>query len=302
VGLDLFKLRVFVTVVDRQGYSAAAAHLGLSQATVSFHVHGLERQLGTPLVRYEHREVRLTPAGEQVYRRAVRMLRDERQLLRSIRSGHDGQVSLGASIAFEQPFFFEQVLVPYRRAHPEILVSVRFGPSVRLAEQVLDDRLDLAYAIGWQVPGGVRFEPLHTAEFVLVVARSHPLGSGSGETTVEEVSRAGLITAPLNDVEWVHYENVLRKLGLGAADAPLEIDGMQARVLAARAGMGVLGTFQPPYASLVDEALRPLRLGRAAPRVQVGLVHRRPEPAGPVFQLAACIRRLGSASSSEAAW
>jgi DNA-binding transcriptional LysR family regulator len=301
VGLDLFKLRVFVTVVDRHGYSAAAAHLGLSQATVSFHVHGLERQLGIPLVRYEHREIRLTPTGEQVYRRAIRMLRDERDLLRSIRSGHGGEVSLGVSIAFEQAFFFERVLVPFRRAHPDTRVSVRFGHSVRLAEQVLDHRLDLAYAIGWQVPGGVRFEPLHTAAFVLLVARSHPLAERE-TVTVDEVSKAGLITAPLNDVEWVHYENVLRKLGLGAADAPLEIDGMQARVLAARAGMGVLGTFQPPYASLVDEALRPLRLGRAAPRVQVGLVHRRPEPAGPVFQLAACIRRLGSASSSEAAW
>ncbi|WP_028926422.1 LysR family transcriptional regulator [Pseudonocardia acaciae] len=292
MGLDLFKLRVFVTVVDRHGYSAAAAHLGLSQATVSFHVHSLERQLGTSLVRYEHREVRLTPAGEQAYRRAVRMLRDERQLLRSIRSGQDGQVSLGASIAFEQPFFFERVLVPYRAAHPGVLASVRFGHSVRLAEQVLDHRLDLAYAIGWQVPSGVRFEPLHGAEFRLLVAGSHPLARSS-TVTVDEVSQAGLITAPLNDVEWVHYEKVLREVGLGATDARLEVEGMQARVLAARAGMGVLGMFQPPYATDDPESLRPLRLDRPMPVVQVGLVHRRGErPTPAVRSLADRIRTV----------
>lgn len=292
MGLDLFKLRVFVTVVDRRGYSAAADHLGLSQGTVSFHVHGLERQLGTPLVRYEHREIRLTPAGEQVYRRAVRMLRDERQLLRSIRTGHEGQVSLGASIAFEQPFFFERVLVPYRQARPGVLASVRFGPSVGLAEQVLDHGLDLAYAIGWQVPSGVRFEALHDAEYVLVVARSHPLASAE-KVTVEDVSRAGLITAPLNDVEWVHYENVLRELGLGASDVRLEVDGMQARVLAARAGMGVLGMFRPPYARLDDDELCPLDLGRSAPVVRVGLLHRRAErPSPAVRDLADRIRQV----------
>jgi DNA-binding transcriptional LysR family regulator len=292
MGLDLFKLQVFVTVVDRNGYTAAADHLGLSQATVSFHVHGLERQLGTSLVRYEHREIRLSPAGERVYHAAVRMLRDERQLLRSIRTGHEGQISLGASIAFEQPFFFEQVMAPYQRAYPGILTSIRFGPSVRLAEQVLDHGLDLAYAIGWQVPTGVRFEPLHDAEFVLMVARSHPLAA-SPNVTIEDVAKAGLITTPLNDVEWVHYENVLRELGLGAGDVRLEVEGMQARVLAARAGMGVLGMFRPPYARLDDEALCSLRLDSAAPVVQVGLLHRRAErPASAARDLADRIRRL----------
>jgi len=63
VGLDLFKLRVFVTVVDRGGCSAAAEHLGLAQATVSFHVRSLEQRYAVPLMRYEHRAVRLTPLG-----------------------------------------------------------------------------------------------------------------------------------------------------------------------------------------------------------------------------------------------
>jgi hypothetical protein len=149
------------------------------------------------------------------------MLRDGRRLLRGIRTGHEGQVSIGASVAFEQTFFFDQVLAPYRRAPPGLLASVRFGPSVRLAEQVLDHGLDLAYAIGWQVPSGVGFEPQHDAEFALMVSRAHPLAARPS-VTVDDFAGAGLIT----DVEWVDHENVLRELGLGGADVRLEVDGM----------------------------------------------------------------------------
>ncbi|MCO1661115.1 LysR family transcriptional regulator [Pseudonocardia humida] len=291
MGLDLFKLRVFVTVVDRNGYSAAAGHLGLSQGTVSFHVHGLERHLGVSLVRYERRAVRLTPAGEHVYRWAQRLLRDEQHLVRSVRGGHRGRATLGASIAFEQAYFFDKIVAPYRRAHPDVLLSVHFGHSVGMAEAVADHRVDLAYVIGWQVPAGLHYEPLHPARFTLFVARDHLL---AGEETVSaaQVADAGLIAAPLDDVERVHYERVLDGLDLGPRDVTLEIDGIQARVLAAAAGLGVLGTFHPAYAGTsTPSGLTPLRLDRPLPSVEVGLLSRRADiPAGGAEALADCIR------------
>jgi DNA-binding transcriptional LysR family regulator len=275
VGLDLFKLRVFVTVVDHNGYSAAAGHLGLSQGTVSFHVHGLERHLGVSLVRYERRAVRLTSAGEQVYRWAQRLLRDEQHLVHSVRGEHGGRATLGASIAFEQAYFFDKIVVPYRRAHPDVLLSVRFGHSVGMAEAVADHRVDLAYVIGWHVPPGLHYEPLHPARFTLFVARDHPLAREE-MVTVAQVAGAGLIAAPLDDVERVHYEKVLDDLDLGPTDVTLEVDGIQARVLAAAAGLGVLGTFYPAYAGTSPpSSLTPLRLNRPMPSVEVGLVNRR---------------------------
>lgn len=298
MGLDLFKLRVFVTVVDHNGYSAAAGHLGLSQGTVSFHVHGLERHLGVSLVRYERRAVRLTSAGEQVYRWAQRLLRDEQHLVRSVRGGHPGRATLGASIAFEQAYFFDKIVAPYRRAHPDVLLSVRFGHSVGLAEAVADHRVDLAYVIGWQVPAGLHYEPLHPARFTLFVANDHPLAREE-TVTVAQVAGAGLIAAPLDDVERVHYEKVLDNLDLGPTDVTLEIDGIQARVLAAAAGLGVLGTFHPAYAGTsTPSGLTPLHLDRPMPSVEVGLVSRRADtPAGGAKALADWIRTTTAESN-----
>src|SRR5918997_5133390 len=104
LGLDLFRLLVLVTVVDRNGYSAAAEHLNVSQATVSFHVQALERVFGVKLLVYERRAIHLTPAGDEVYRAARVMLQESERLaqsIRDIRHGHRGRVTVGASMAFE---------------------------------------------------------------------------------------------------------------------------------------------------------------------------------------------------------
>jgi DNA-binding transcriptional LysR family regulator len=290
LNLDLFKLLVFVTVVDRNGYSAAASQLSLSQATVSFHLRSLERQLGKPLVVYERRNVRLTPSGEIVYAAARRMLGEEERLLRSLQTGSEGRIRLGASMAFEQPYFMEEVIAPFRRDNPGILLSIRFGSSVKLAEAVRDGLLDLGYVIGWHVPRGVRFEPLQELSFILLAAREHPLAQRDG-ITVEEVAQAGIITAPLEDVEWAHYQMVLRSIGLDDAQMVLEMSGVQARMLAARCGLGIMGTFFPPHVSPEQSGeLVPLNIDRPAPTVQAGLVSRG-SPPEPVRSLAGWLRR-----------
>lgn len=277
MALDLFRLLVFVTVVDRNGYSAAAERLHISQATASFHVHELERILGAELLVYERRAVHLTQAGEEVYRSARTMLQDGERLVQSVRDirhGHGGRVSVGISMAFEQPYFFERVIAPFYAAHPDTRLSLRFGHSVGHAEAVQDHELDLAYVLAWQRPSGVRWEVLHQAAFTFLVSPEHPLARRE-VVTAQEIADAGLIAAPLDSVEWSYYGSVLRRCGLDSVDPVLEIDGIQARVLAAQAGLGVFGTFFPHYAGeTAYGSLVPLRVDRPLASADVGLVSR----------------------------
>lgn len=230
LGLDLFRLLVLVTVVDRNGYSAAAKHLNVSQATVSFHVQALERLFGSKLLVYERRAIHLTPPGEEVYRAARMMLQEADRLaqaVRDIRHGHRGRVVVGASMAFEQAYFLERVVAPFYRGHEGTRLSLRFGHSVAHVDAVQRHELDLAYVIGWQVPSGVHYEPLHEAFFTFLVSPEHPLARRD-ERTVEEIAEAGFIAAPLDSREWSHYARVLRDCGLDSVDPVLEVDGMQA--------------------------------------------------------------------------
>jgi DNA-binding transcriptional LysR family regulator len=294
-GLDLFRLLVFVTVVDRSGYSAAAEHLNVSQATVSFHVQALERVFGAKLLVYERRAVHLTPAGEEVCRVARAMLQEGERLMQSVRDirhGQRGRVAVGASMAFEQAFFFDRVVAPFARSHPGTHLSLRFGHSVDQAESVAARELDLGYVIDWQLPSGVGFERLHEAVFTFLVAPQHPLARET-VVTVDDIAEAGIIAAPLDSVEWSYYGRVLRGCGLDGVEPVLEIDGVQARVLAAQSALGVFGTFYPPYAGRdAYGSMVPLPVDRPLPSVDVGLVSRTDgTTSGSVAAFAECLRR-----------
>jgi DNA-binding transcriptional LysR family regulator len=281
MNLDLFRLRVFVTVVDRNGYSAAARRLNLAQPSVSHHVSELERACGTDLLHYQDRAVHLTEAGQEVYRTALVMLAEQDRLkdtLGDLLEGRQGRVRLGASMAFEQKYFIDDVIAPYTRSHRGTLLSVRFGHSRREAQAVLDRELDLAYVIRWHLPAEARFEALHTMTLTFLAARDHPLAAVEG-ITADDVAAAGLITAPLTGVEASFYREVLREFGLSGDHSVLEVDGLQARFLAAAAGLGVIATFVPDYARESScGGLVPLRVEGTAPTVDVGLVRRPGDP------------------------
>ncbi len=274
-GLSLQRLQVFVAVTDHGGFSAAANYLDLGQPTVSFHIKALERLLGARLLVYRDRRVHLTAEGEALYRFASDLLREAERVaatIRTMRDGQIGQLHIGASMAFELPAFFQLVVAPFQRSHPRVQLALEFGHSVRLAEAVHDKRLDLAYVVNWRFPAGARYSRLHAAEFVLMVAPDHPLAR-KRRVTSEDVYAAGLITAPTFSQEWPHYEHLLRSAGLSAYRIGLEIDGVQARLTATEAGLGVMGVFVPPYAVAdLTSRLRPLRLEAPPPRLEFGLV------------------------------
>lgn len=280
MNLDLFRLQVFVTVVDRNGYSAAARVLNLSQPTVSHHIAELERACGGELLRYADRSVHLTAAGQEVYRTAVVLLAEQdrlRDTLADLHQGRRGRVRLGVSMAFEQQHFVGRVIAPFCRAHPGTLLAMRFGHSRREAQAVLDRELDLAYVIRWQLPTEADFEVLHDVELTFLAARDHPLAARD-RVTAEDIGAAGLITTPLTGVESVFYRDVLRGFGLVGDHSVLEIEGFQARLLAAAAGCGVIATFVPHrLRAAVSDALVPLPVESEA-RVAAGLVRRVDDP------------------------
>jgi DNA-binding transcriptional LysR family regulator len=68
--LDLHRLRLLREVHARGTVHAAAASLGYSPSAVSQQLSVLEREAGTPVLEKVGRNVRLTPAGEVLVRRA----------------------------------------------------------------------------------------------------------------------------------------------------------------------------------------------------------------------------------------
>jgi DNA-binding transcriptional LysR family regulator len=285
--ISLHRLRVFVTVVDVGGYTAAAALLDMAQPSVSYQVRSLERALGTDLVVYRKRDIHLTPAGEVVYRAALTILNEGSRLgdtIDRMKEGQLGRIAVGASIAFEHQFFFDLVVAPYVKAHPEAHLALRFAHSVDLAEGVSTGALDMAYVNDWLIPPDLDFQRLHASELVFLVSPDHALASRGG-LTPDDINSAGLIVAPIESGEVISYHEMLSSSGIRNPRIALEIDGIQARKLAAQAGLGVLATFAPSYAGEhAMDPLRTIRLAEPTPLIEFGLLTRKDRPWTPLME------------------
>src|SRR6266545_5379205 len=74
--MDLRQLAYVVAVVDEGSFTGAAAHLGITQPSLSHAVKALENELGALLFHRLGRSVRLTAAGEALVGPARQALRD----------------------------------------------------------------------------------------------------------------------------------------------------------------------------------------------------------------------------------
>jgi len=90
VTMDRFEnARVFTTVIEAGGFTAAAERLGLSRAATSKHVQQLEERLGARLLDRTTRRVSVTDAGRRFYEQCRRILAELDEAERSAGELHN---------------------------------------------------------------------------------------------------------------------------------------------------------------------------------------------------------------------
>ena len=120
------QLEVFAVVVECGSIRAAARRLGLTQPAVTYVVRELERQAGAALLLRQSSGVVLTPLGESLHRRTLRLLEEWRQAqdeLAQLRDGSSGSLRLAFSSGAAA-----RVLAPaldaFRQARPGVRLDI----------------------------------------------------------------------------------------------------------------------------------------------------------------------------------
>jgi DNA-binding transcriptional LysR family regulator len=146
--IDLNQLRVFCSVAEAKGFSAAADRLGIAKAKVSILVQRLEADLGTSLFIRTTRRVSLTAAGEALYAECQPLLA---QLLAAAdRAGNDsaelsGALRLTTSVDHAIQWL-SPALAQFSRMHPQLQIDLR--STDRVVDMVAEG-IDLAIRLGW---------------------------------------------------------------------------------------------------------------------------------------------------------
>ncbi|HEX5219650.1 MAG TPA: LysR family transcriptional regulator [Verrucomicrobiae bacterium] len=82
---DLYELSLFHLVVKHRSFTKAAELAGLTQSAITRQMQGMENSLGIDLLERTTRSVRVTSAGEFLFRESARLLGDVDQSLRRLK-------------------------------------------------------------------------------------------------------------------------------------------------------------------------------------------------------------------------
>lgn len=145
-------LRVFLTVVRKGGFAAAAEELGLSPAYVSKRIQILETTLGSRLLHRTSRRVALTDDGERVQRWAVRILDDVQQLQDELSEAHTeprGRLHLCSSFGFGRNHVAPAISL-LAEQYPEL--EIRLDVFDRVVD-IVHEGFDLEIHVGDDIAG-----------------------------------------------------------------------------------------------------------------------------------------------------
>jgi DNA-binding transcriptional LysR family regulator len=163
--LENAELLAFTKTVDAQSLSRAAAELGVPRATIGRRLARLEQRLGVRLLRRTTRSLKVTDAGEALYRHARIVLDAVKQAEASVRRTDDeirGDLRVSVPPLIEESFF--EMISTFAETHPHVRMQVH------LASRHVDLRRD-GYDVAFRA--AVDIEPGLVAR---TLARSKLLG------------------------------------------------------------------------------------------------------------------------------
>lgn len=142
--MELYPLKVFLTVATERSFSRAGEKLLRTQPAISLAVQRLEAELGEKLLDRTGREMILTDAGKIVLefcRRFENLEREMENSLAELRDMASGRLVIGANETTS--LYLMQHIVSYRRQYPKVKVQVRRSLSSRIPAQLIDGDLEL---------------------------------------------------------------------------------------------------------------------------------------------------------------
>lgn len=248
--MELRQLQSFVTIVEEGSLSAAAKRHHLSQPALSQQLQALEQEFGETLLHRHARGIEPTAAGELLLEHARTMLaqaerlQEEFQGRRELESGH---FSFGI-IPTLAPYLLPQLLGPFRKSYPGVVISVRESQTEQLIPMVISGEIEFAILSGAPIEqrrqASLQLRELFREPLLLAAPTNHPLATRKNPPRAEDLDQNELIHLR----EGHCLADQTRKIWRGCKqDYRLQCDQISTAVAMVSAGMGV--TIVPKLAS-----------------------------------------------------
>ena len=173
-------LRIFKTVVECGGLTAAELELNIGRSTISRHVKELEERLALVLCRRGRAGFALTPDGQRIYQGTVQMLNAIESFRTDVQEMHaepTGTLSVGLfdKTATNPQAHIGEAIRRFRRQAPGAMIDVVMGTINDIEAGVIDGRLHVAVIPEHRQSESLDYLPLFGETMYLYCGRQHPL-------------------------------------------------------------------------------------------------------------------------------
>lgn len=252
------QIRAFHAVAVAGSYTRAAEHLHVTQPTLSGQVKALEAAYGVQLFERLGRGVELTGLGRDlldITRRFYALESEAEQLLSAARSLAGGQLRVGA----DAPMNVIPLLAAFDRRYPGIRLSLSFGNSGKVLQDLLERRSEIAVLADPAPDPRIYALPFRRDRLVAFVERSHAWARRRS-IGLEELAGQRLVLREPGSTTRAIFERALAERGLSCGEV-LEIGSREAVREAVAAGLGIGVVLENEFGR--DSRLHPLRFREA---------------------------------------
>lgn len=216
ISITFRQLQVFVEVVDLGSFRACAERLGITQVSVSGHIRAMERMIGHVLFqRRQGATSELTENGHRLYRYAVPMLEQARNLMRELGSDEEGR--LRRRLIVTGPgyvtFRLAEVLAEFGQRYLEYQIEIDPNDTHPAADAVQRGEADIGFHIGLAGTLPAPCEVFGREEIAFYVGREHRLATCKS-VSVQDLSVCSLIPLPRKDRLRDVIDAALARLGI----------------------------------------------------------------------------------------
>lgn len=204
----LRQLEIFATVAEYKKMNLAASNLYIAQPTVSQTIIDLEKEYDTVLFERHNKELKITPAGTLLLKRAKEIIALHEGLEQEMKNLHEQRpLKIGATLTIGNTLISELVSLLIKE-HPDIDVSVYIDNTRLLEHRMMHNELDLALVEGVILRKEIQTEPVFHDRLEIICGCEHPFAQKTS-IQIEELANQNFIMRERGSGTRAIFENLM---------------------------------------------------------------------------------------------
>ncbi|WP_317663713.1 LysR family transcriptional regulator [Pseudomonas sp. KU43P] len=177
---DIRLLKIYRSVVECGGFSAAENVLGIGRSAISQQMNDLEQRLGLRLCQRGRAGFSLTEEGREVYHSALQLLSALETFRTEVNGLHQhlrGELNIGLTdnLVTLPHMRITHALAELKDRGPDVRIQIRMIAPSQVEQGVLDGSLHVGVVPQTSPLSGLEYQPLYSERSLLYCAVGHPL-------------------------------------------------------------------------------------------------------------------------------